>query len=56
MANGTKKKQRKITLACDTCQERNYSTPKPESQRVKRLELKKFCSRCGHHTLHRETK
>ena len=38
-----------ITLACTECKERNYITPD-------RLELKKFCSRCGKQTVHRETR
>ena len=39
-----------ITLACTECKERNYITT-PD-----RLELKKFCSRCGKQTVHRETR
>ncbi|MGG0719843.1 50S ribosomal protein L33 [Robertmurraya massiliosenegalensis] len=45
---------KKVALACSQCGSRNYSTTsKKESER---LELKKFCSTCNNHTLHRETK
>ena len=40
-----------ITLACTECKERNYRRNTPD-----RLELKKFCSRCGKQTVHRETR
>ncbi|HEY9746050.1 MAG TPA: 50S ribosomal protein L33 [Oculatellaceae cyanobacterium] len=52
----TKKKEKKVILACSECAERNYSTPKPQSRLTERLELKKYCPRCASHTLHRETK
>ncbi|WP_075980301.1 50S ribosomal protein L33 [Bacillus massilinigeriensis] len=46
--------RKKIVLACVDCGSRNYSTmSKKESER---LELKKFCSTCNNHTIHRETK
>ena len=45
-----------ITLACTQCQERNYTTTKNKRNDPGRLELKKYCSRCRTHTLHRETK
>ena len=45
-----------ITLACSVCKERNYTTQKNRRNDPNRLELKKFCSRCRKHTLHRETK
>jgi large subunit ribosomal protein L33 len=51
-----KKNVRKVTLACVECSERNYSTPKSQSQATERLELKKYCPRCGAHTIHRETR
>jgi len=40
----------KITLACTECRERNYIT------RKNRLEIRKFCPRCGTHRVHRETR
>jgi large subunit ribosomal protein L33 len=45
-----------ITLACNECQERTYTTTKNKKIDSQRLELKKYCPRCRHHTLHRETK
>lgn len=45
-----------ITLECTECRERNYVTTKNKREHRERLELKKFCSRCRSHTLHRETK
>ncbi|HLS20890.1 MAG TPA: 50S ribosomal protein L33 [Bacillota bacterium] len=47
---------RKITLACSECQSRNYQTTKNVLTTPDRLEIKKYCKRCGKHTLHRETK
>jgi large subunit ribosomal protein L33 len=45
-----------ITLQCNDCKERNYSTTKNKKKNTERLETKKFCPRCRHHTVHRETK
>jgi len=45
-----------ITLACDDCKERNYTTEKNRRNDPGRIEIKKYCSRCKKHTLHRETK
>lgn len=45
-----------ITLECTVCKERNYSTTKNKTNTPERLELKKFCKRCGKSTLHKETK
>jgi large subunit ribosomal protein L33 len=42
-----------ISLACNDCKSRNYKTTK---RRDATVELKKFCKKCGTHTLHRETK
>ncbi|GAB2506152.1 50S ribosomal protein L33 [Promicromonospora xylanilytica] len=46
----------KITLACVDCKERNYITKKNRRNDPDRLELAKFCPRCGKHTSHRETR
>jgi large subunit ribosomal protein L33 len=46
----------KITMACVVCKERNYITRKNRRNDPDRLELKKFCPRCGKHTSHRETR
>jgi large subunit ribosomal protein L33 len=45
-----------ITLQCTDCKERNYSVTKNKKKNTERLETKKFCRRCRHHTMHRETK
>ncbi|TLG77281.1 50S ribosomal protein L33 [Culicoidibacter larvae] len=46
----------KVTLVCTECLSRNYSTTKNKLNHTERLEMKKFCKRCGKHTLHKETK
>jgi large subunit ribosomal protein L33 len=46
----------KITLACDVCKHRNYITRKNRRNDPDRMELKKFCPNCRHHTAHRETR
>jgi large subunit ribosomal protein L33 len=45
-----------IHLACTDCKERNYTTYKNRRNDPNRIELRKFCSTCRKHTLHRETK
>lgn len=45
-----------ITLECTECKRRNYTTTKNKKNDPNRLELKKYCSHCGRHTLHKETK
>ncbi|MFD1738267.1 50S ribosomal protein L33 [Bacillus salitolerans] len=47
--------RKKVVLACEVCQSRNYSTYKKTDQ-SERLEIKKFCSVCNTHSIHRETK
>lgn len=47
--------QLKVGLECSKCGARNY-TVTVNSQRAKRLELKKFCKHCGEYTIHRETR
>ena len=46
----------KITLACTECKERNYITKKNRRNTPDRLEMSKFCPKCGRHTAHRETR
>jgi large subunit ribosomal protein L33 len=48
-------RQRK-TLVCTVCNEENYRTNKNVKNTTERLELSKFCSRCGKHTVHKEKK
>ena len=45
-----------ITLQCQTCKERNYTTVKHKKNDPDRLEIQKFCPRCRKHTVHKETK
>lgn len=44
------------TLACTECKRRNYITNKNKKNNPDRLELKKYCSFCKTHTVHKETK
>ncbi len=45
-----------ITLACNDCKERNYTTEKNKRNDADRLTLSKYCPRCRKHTAHRETR
>jgi large subunit ribosomal protein L33 len=45
-----------ITLQCTDCKRRNYSTTRNKKTQTDKLEIKKFCSFCRKHTLHKETK
>jgi large subunit ribosomal protein L33 len=44
-----------ITLACQECKNRNYTTTK-NKKKQNRLEVKKYCRTCRKHTLHKEVK
>jgi large subunit ribosomal protein L33 len=46
----------KVTLACTECKERNYITTKHRVTQRERIELRKYCSRCRAHQVHRETR
>ncbi len=46
----------KITLACQDCKGRNYITKKNRRNDPDRIEMNKFCPKCKHHTLHKETR
>lgn len=48
--------KQKVILVCTECLSRNYSLTKNKRVNVERLELRKFCKKCGKHTLHKETK
>jgi len=48
-------RQRK-TLVCTECNEENYRVEKNIKNTTDRLELSKYCSRCGKHTVHKEKK
>ena len=45
-----------ITLQCAECRGRNYTTEKNRRNDTQRLELRKYCSRCREHRLHREVR
>ena len=45
-----------ITMQCSDCKNRNYSTTRNKRKHQDRLELKKFCPTCRHHTVHKEVK
>lgn len=45
-----------VTMACTECKRRNYMTTKNKKTTPDRLEMKKYCSFCKTHTLHKETK
>ncbi len=45
-----------VTLACNDCKERNYTTQKNKRNDPDRMTLNKFCPRCRKHTAHRETR
>ncbi len=45
-----------ITMACEDCKRRNYTTTKNKKTIPDRLELKKYCKFCRKHTNHKETK
>ncbi|MBQ9457109.1 MAG: 50S ribosomal protein L33 [Bacilli bacterium] len=47
--------RKKVFLVCEECLSRNYTFEKRTDDPV-RMELKKFCPRCGKHTLHKESK
>ena len=38
------------------CKERNYDNYKNKKNDPDRIEMKKYCSRCQKHTVHKETK
>jgi large subunit ribosomal protein L33 len=45
-----------ITLACEVCKRRNYTTTKEKKNNPERLQVKKYCKWCKKHTPHKETK
>ncbi|MCR5230160.1 MAG: 50S ribosomal protein L33 [Solobacterium sp.] len=45
----------KVILACTVCLSRNYTTTARKNS-TKRLELMKYCAKCGKKTLHKETR
>ena len=45
-----------LTLECEVCHTRNYTTSKNTVNTKDRLELKKHCRVCRKHTVHKESK
>ncbi|HHY35472.1 MAG TPA: 50S ribosomal protein L33 [Firmicutes bacterium] len=45
-----------ITLQCEQCKNRNYTTTKNRKAHSGRLELRKYCKFCRTHTVHREVR
>ncbi|MHB8095749.1 MAG: 50S ribosomal protein L33 [Candidatus Aminicenantales bacterium] len=45
-----------VTLQCTVCKNRNYSTTRNKKTQTEKMELKKYCSHCRKHVLHKETK
>jgi len=43
-------------LSCGVCKNVNYFTKKTKLTAEKKLELKKFCSTCRKHNVHKESK
>ena len=46
----------RITLACTECKVKNYRTEKNKKNTTDRLELTRYCSKCGKSTKHKEEK
>jgi large subunit ribosomal protein L33 len=53
-----KKKENRviISLACEKCKRRNYSTTKNRQNTTGRLEIKKYCPHDREHTNHKEVR
>ena len=45
-----------ITLMCQECKRRNYTTTKNKRTTPEKLEFSKYCRFCGKHTPHKEIK
>jgi large subunit ribosomal protein L33 len=45
-----------ITIACEECKRRNYTSMKNKKNDPEKLEVKKYCKWCKKHTIHRETR
>lgn len=46
---------KKVILSCSVCLSNNYTTNRSRGS-TRRLELMKYCPKCGRKTLHKETK
>jgi len=45
-----------ITLECEECKRRNYTTTRNKKTSQERLALRKYCRFCRRHTSHKETR
>jgi large subunit ribosomal protein L33 len=45
-----------ISLACEACKRKNYTTTKNKKTVTDKITLKKFCPACRSHTNHKEGK
>jgi len=45
-----------ITLACEGCKGRSYTTEKNKKNDNQRLELKKYCPSCRSHQVYKEVR
>ena len=45
-----------IHFECTECKERNYSKMVSKKRKFEKLNLKKFCSKCRVHHIHKEIK
>ncbi|MBO5138602.1 MAG: 50S ribosomal protein L33 [Bacilli bacterium] len=44
------------TIKCSVCNSENYRKERNVKNTTERLELNKYCSKCGKHTTHKEKK
>jgi large subunit ribosomal protein L33 len=45
-----------ITLVCEGCKRKNYTTTKNKKRTADKLAFRKFCPACRSHTTHKEGK
>ncbi len=45
----------KVSLVCTECESRNYNASK-RSNDPNRIQVRKYCPKCGKYTLHKEGK
>jgi large subunit ribosomal protein L33 len=45
-----------ITLVCEACKRKNYTSTKNRKTTTDKLALKKFCPACRSHKVHKEGK
>ena len=48
--------RQKKTLVCTVCKEENHRVEKNVKNTTERLEISKYCPKCGKHTTHKEKK